>query len=219
MEIERINDSTIKFYISYHDMERRGFNKDEIWYNRERGEELFYEMMSEASDQENFEMTGPLWVQVHALEKGLEIIVTRGQISDGNVKIEIPMDDEKDDLSMDNNIVDMLDSRFVGERDTSFARSHSLSVVLGFKDFEDIISLSHAFCEEVETDLYIFEDVYYIYVTLDETYSEDEQDNMLSRMLEFGYESDVSIHRIIEYGKKIIGKNALENIRKSFSKA
>lgn len=216
MEIERINESTIKFYITYHDMERRGFSRDEIWYNRERGEELFYEMMSEASDQENFEMTGPLWVQVHALEKGLEIIVTRGQLSDGNVKIEIPME-EKDDFSMDNNIVDMLDNRFL--KDSSVARNHSLSVVLGFRDFEDIISLSHAFHENVETDLYIFEGTYYIYVTLDETFSDEEQDNMLSRMLEFGYESDVSIHRIIEYGKKIIEKNALESIREKFSKA
>ncbi len=41
MEIERINDSTIKFYITYRDIEDRGFDRDEIWYNRERGEELF----------------------------------------------------------------------------------------------------------------------------------------------------------------------------------
>lgn len=219
MEIERINDSTIKFYITYHDMERRGFNKDEIWYNRERGEELFYEMMSEASDQENFEMSGPLWVQVHALEKGLEIIVTRGQISDGNVKLEIPMDDEKDDFSMDNNIVDMLDSRFENGKDLDLIKDHSLSVVLGFQDFEDIISLSHAFHDRVETSLYIFEGIYYIYVTLDETYNDEQQDNMLSRMLEYGYESDVSIYRIMEYGKVIMESEALETIRKNFPKA
>ncbi|SDZ00536.1 adapter protein MecA 1/2 [Evansella caseinilytica] len=217
MDIERINETTIKFYISYYDIERRGFNKDEIWYNRERGEELFFEMMNEINDQENFEMNGPLWVQIHALEKGLEIIVTRGQISDGNVKLEIPMDEEKDEMPVDNNIVDMLDSQFIKNGENELVKDHSLSVVLGFKDFEDIVSLSHSFAEEVETLLYNFEGTYYIYVTLDEKYNDEEQDNMLSRMLEFGYESDVTIHRISEYGTEIIAQDALGVIREKFA--
>lgn len=41
MEIERVNDSTIRFFITYKDIEARGFEREEIWYNRERGEELF----------------------------------------------------------------------------------------------------------------------------------------------------------------------------------
>lgn len=198
-------------------MERRGFNKDEIWYNRERGEELFFEMMNEANDQENFEMNGPLWVQVHALDKGLEIIVTRGQMSDGSVKLEIPFDDDKDEMPVDNNIVDLLDSQFAKEKDEDVIKDHSLSVVLGFRDFEDVIRLSHAFTEDVETSFHSFEGRYYIYVTLDEKYSDDEQDNMLSRMLEFGYESDITIHRICEYGKTIMKENALEQLRINFA--
>ena len=47
MEIERINEHTVKFYISYHDIEERGFDREEIWYNRDRSEELFWEMMDE----------------------------------------------------------------------------------------------------------------------------------------------------------------------------
>ncbi|MBU9721785.1 MULTISPECIES: adaptor protein MecA [Bacillaceae] len=218
MEIERINDTTIKFYITYHDMERRGFEKDEIWYNRERGEELFFEMMSEANDKENFEMSGPLWVQVHALDKGLEIIVTRGQMSDGNMKLEIPMDeDDKEEMPVDNNIVDMLDSQFSKNKGEDLVKDHSLSVVIGFKDFEDVISLSHSFQDDVVTSLHSFEGNYYIYVTLDETFSDEEQDNMLSRMLEFGFESDITIHRINEYGTEIIGSNALKGIREKFA--
>lgn len=40
MEIERINEHTVKFYMSYGDIEDRGFDREEIWYNRERSEEL-----------------------------------------------------------------------------------------------------------------------------------------------------------------------------------
>ena len=54
MEIERINENTVKFYVSYQDVEQRGFDREEIWYNRERSEQLFWEMMDEVNDQENF---------------------------------------------------------------------------------------------------------------------------------------------------------------------
>jgi adapter protein MecA 1/2 len=216
MEIERINETTIKFYITYYDIERRGFDKEEIWYNRERGEELFFEMMNEVNEDETFEMNGPLWVQVHALEKGLEVIVTRGQMNDGNVKLEIPVGDEKDEAPVDNNIVDMLDQQFVHSNDNDIGKDNSLSVVIGFNDFEELISLSHSFKEEVNTSLHHFENKYYIFVTLDESFTDEEQDNMLSRMLEFGYESDITIHRIREYGKTIINQNALKVLSEQF---
>src|SRR5690625_1839041 len=81
MEIERINENTVKFYISYVDIESRGFEREEIWYNRERSEQLFWQMMDEVNYKEDFPVEGPLWIQVQALEKGLEIIVTKAQIS------------------------------------------------------------------------------------------------------------------------------------------
>lgn len=216
MEIERINETTIKFYITYHDIERRGFDKEEIWYNRERGEELFFEMMNEVNDDDTFEMNGPLWVQVHALDKGLEVIVTRGQINDGSVKLEIPVGDDKEDSPVDKSIVDMLDEQFVHDKDNELVKDHSLSVVVGFRDFEDLISLSHSFQDEINNSLHHFEDKYYIFVTLDESFTDEQQDNLLSRMLEFGYESDITIHRMLEYGKTIIEDGALKVLREQF---
>ncbi|MED3647323.1 adaptor protein MecA [Halalkalibacterium halodurans] len=210
MEIERINDSTVKFFITYKDIESRGFDRDEIWYNRERGEELFFEMMNEANDREDFELEGPLWIQVHALEKGLEIVVTRGQISDGNVKLEIPVTQEDGDGQGQESSM-MTEDDFLEE---------SLEIVIGFADFEDIIDLSHNFfIDDINNTLVHFEGTYYLHVVFnDETYSEDEQDDMLSQMLEYGYESDLSIYRIMEYGKVIIDSNALTVVREQFPK-
>jgi adapter protein MecA 1/2 len=216
MEIERINETTIKFYITYIDIERRGFDKEEIWYSRERGEELFFEMMNEVNDHEKFEMNGPLWVQVHALDKGLEVIVTRGQMNDGNVKLEIPLEDENEE-GVDKNIVDMLDQQFTSDDENEVTKDHTLSVVVGFRDFEDVISLSKVFKEDVHTSLHNFENTYFVYVTIDDSYTDEEQDNMLSRMLEFGYESDVTVHRIREYGNTIIDENALQTISDQFA--
>ena len=77
MEIERINENTVKFFLSYMDIEERGFTREEVWYNREKSEELFWDMMDEINDEAEFEAEGPLWIQVHAKKNGIEVTVTR----------------------------------------------------------------------------------------------------------------------------------------------
>jgi adapter protein MecA 1/2 len=219
MEIERLNESTIKFYITYKDIETRGFDREEIWYNRERGEELFFEMINEANDKENFELEGPLWIQVQALDKGLEIIVTRGQITDGNVRLEIPVSNDQENSPVDENIVDMLDENFIKDKKQEDEEPELLDLVIGFDDFEDIISLSHHLAVRgFQNALYHFSNRYFLFVMFTDEFPEEEQDNILSQILEFGYESEISIHRIQEYGKEIIAEEALQGLRKLFNK-
>src|SRR5690625_6466856 len=55
LEIERINENTIKLYISYLDIEDRGFDREEIWFNREKSEQLFWQMMEEIKEQEDLD--------------------------------------------------------------------------------------------------------------------------------------------------------------------
>ncbi|SDB82766.1 adaptor protein MecA [Shouchella lonarensis] len=211
MEIERVNDSTIKFFITYKDIEARGFERDEIWYNRERGEELFYDMMREATHHDEFELDGPLWIQVQALDQGLEIIVTRGQVSNGNVKLEIPLNEDLLEEKRQSDDIEEAQSLPLEDVDT-------LEIVIGFVDIEDVISLSHTVsANEVMNELYHYDDRYYLYVYFsNEVMNEEEQDNLLSRMLEYGYESVLTIHRLQEYGKKIIPSEALAKVRRTF---
>ncbi|SFE73629.1 adaptor protein MecA [Alteribacillus iranensis] len=223
MEIERINESTVKFFITYKDIEDRGFDRDEIWYNRERGEELFFEMINEAHDRENFEIEGPLWIQVQALDNGMEIVVTRGQITDGNVKLEIPVSQGKDEeVPVDDNIVDMLDEQFRSSQKSRQTNSSldtdELEIVISFADLEDLIALSQAFAaDHIQNEIYYFEGKYYLYLMFDDHYAEDEQDDMISHVLEYGEESDMSIYRIREYGKTIASSEGLQTLQDNFS--
>jgi adapter protein MecA 1/2 len=94
-----------------------------------------------------------------------------------------------------------------------------LDRVIGFEDFEVIISLSHDFdVTGFHNVLYHFENKYYLFVMFTNKFSEDKQDDILSQILEFGYESEVSIHRIQEYGTEIIASEALQSLRTKFQK-
>lgn len=222
MEIERINENTVKFYISYGDIEERGFDREEIWYNRERSEELFWEMMDEIHQEEEFAVEGPLWIQVQALEKGLEVLVTKAQLSKDGQKFELPLPNDKlKDLPVDDHIEEMLDQHFTYKEDEEAVILYDdrLEFLIYFEDFEDLIALANRInLDELTTKLYSFENKYYLYTEFDEEKCEEEQvDNILSILLEYGSESLVTIHRLEEYGNEIISKDVFQTIREYFS--
>jgi adapter protein MecA 1/2 len=220
MEIERINDHTVKFYISYIDMEERGFDREEIWYNRDRSEELFWEMMDEVHREEDFMVEGPLWIQVQALDKGLEILVTRAQLSKDGHKLELPIPEDKlRDLPIGEGMEDLLESHFNPKQDDDDSDyEEPMDFLLKFQDFEDLISLSKRNgLDELTTKLYFFDGKYYLYTEFSEdVYEENKIDTILSILLEYGYETPTTIYRIEEYGKIIMDSNVFSEIRKYF---
>ena len=219
MEIERINENTVKFYISYGDIEKRGFDREEIWYNRDRSEELFWEMMDEVHEEEDFTVEGPLWIQIQALEKGLEVLVTRAQLSKDGQKFDLPIDDSAN--SVDLKIESMLNEHFQSEQsmDEQAVEDEALQFVLVFQDFEDIVALSKTNgVNGVITKLYSFENKYYLYVEFPEgEFEEDKIDNILSILLEYSDESRVTIHRIEEYGSVIIPDDVFHTVNQYFA--
>ncbi len=226
MEIERINEHTVKFYITYGDIEDRGFDREEIWYNRERSEELFWEMMDEVHHQEEFSVEGPLWIQVQALEKGIEVVVTKAQLSKDGQKFDLTSSEDKSvDLPVDDNIETLLDQHFQTKRtkttdtqEDEIEEIDSLQFIIRFNDLEDVISLSHRVdLTDINNKLFFFENRYYLFVDFKEDIEEEDLDNTLSLLLEYGQESQLTIHRIMEYGKEIIAENALVIIRHHFA--
>ncbi|WP_099157138.1 adaptor protein MecA [Virgibacillus ndiopensis] len=228
MDIERINENTIKFYISYIDIEDRGFGREEIWYNRERSEQLFWQMMEEVNYKEDFSVEGPLWIQVQALEKGLEILVTKAQVSKNGENIEIPTENGKMiDLSEDENIENMLDNKYGKSDDNDYPELDStddegnLSLIVSFSDFEDVIQLSHYFQEissGIEEDsLFHYSNDYYLYIEFSQgILEEDDQEDLISQILEFGNDTDITIHFLEEYGKKVFENNTFSQVKSFF---
>jgi adapter protein MecA 1/2 len=219
VDIERINENTVKFYISYVDIEERGFDREEIWYNRERSEELFWEVMDEVHEEEDFAVEGPLWIQVQALEKGLEILVTKAQISKDGQRLELPIPEDKlREFPMDERIEEFLDQHF-HIRPADGDEEESLEFLLVFNDFEDLIGLAgRPGLDDLQTKLFAYKDQYYLHVEFpEEMFTEEEIDNDLSVLLEYGKETNVTIYVLEEYGKVIIENDVFGTLQQYFS--
>ncbi|MFD2629691.1 adaptor protein MecA [Oceanobacillus kapialis] len=230
MEIERINENTVKFYISYMDIEDRGFEREEIWYNRERSEQLFWQMMDEVNYKEGFNVEGPLWIQVQALEKGLEIIVTNAHMSKNGEEQLSGEEGGTSDFALNKNIENMLEEKF-GKTNHADETSHkeeeaeeleaaNLWIIVKFNDFEDVIQLSHYFEDfegSAEETLYHFDNAYYLYLEFSQdSLDENAQEDIISQVFEFGKDSELTIHLLEEYGKTIFAENTFAQVREYF---
>ncbi|WP_182200030.1 adaptor protein MecA [Paraliobacillus salinarum] len=228
MEIERINENTVKFYISYMDIENRGFDREEIWYNRKRSEQLFWQVMDEVNyTEEEFNIDGPLWIQVQALDKGLEIVVTKAKLSKDGQNLELPTDANSSlDMPFDEKIESILDEKFGNDteqeqEDMLHPIDEDLIKIIQFEDFEDVIQLSHQHIQMdgVRDVLYFYQGKYILFLQFDDLYlDEDQQENIESQLLEFGQESRKTVHLLEEYAKVIFEQDVFQQIRHYFPK-
>ena len=217
MEIERINENTVKFYISYLDIEHLGFEREEIWYDRERSEQLFWQMMDEVNYKEDFNVDGPLWIQVQALEKGLEVIVTKAKVSKNG---EIHGHHDFDEGSLEDKIDNFLENNYGKDEVVHDMLEESLWIIAEFDQFEDVIQLSHYFQDDtdsVEETLYYYNNKYYLYMEFSQDLLDDHlQEDLISQVLEFGNDTDMTIHILEEYGKKIFEYHTFSQIKSYF---
>lgn len=212
MDIERVNENTLKLFITYRDIEDRGYSREEIWYNRAKGEELFWDVITEVNTDDYFELDGPIWIHINASDVGLEVIVTRASF---NPETDIStmfqsMEDASDKMQeMDGQFVETLER----EQEEQFINNGRYV----FRDIDELIPVAKRLAHlDMETSLYQFENKYYLYVSIDSSDSEYNGGNIHAVIKEYIQPSKITIHRLQEYGKVIMDKNCFETINEFF---
>lgn len=220
MEIERVNENTVKLYLSYVDIEERGYTKEELWMDREKGEQLFWEIMEEVDEEHGFRPEGPLWIQVATKMAGIEVTITKA-VADGEQDDQFPFNLEAPPEAFDNesdeafeHIEELLRNSIEENKEED---EKSEAYLFAFDDFEQLIqSASRLVQYEGYTKLYVYEDIYYLYVQFDEDQLKETRKNMYSVLTEFGKSSEETIHRLEEYGKVIMEEDVFHTIQDYF---
>lgn len=213
MDIERVNENTLKLFITYRDIEDRGYSREEIWYNRAKGEELFWEVINEVNTEDYFELEGPIWIHINASEVGLEVVVTRASF---NPETDIssmfqPMEDMHDNRPEPMNIEQSLLDAFENEQNevTTFRYV--------FKDIDDVIPVAKRLLNRgLETSLYRLENKYYLIVNFEDLEDKADIRNINSIIREYLASSKVTVYRLEEYGEAIMVNNCFETVVQYF---
>ena len=221
MDIERVNENTLKLFITYNDIEDRGYSREEIWYNRAKGEQLFWDMIDEVNTDDYFDVEGPIWIHINASEVGLEIIVTRAHIlKDGETLDDHSNYDEHKDMfgpfdEVSEELLNQLGQ--FGDLDESELFMDTDIYVYKFKEIDELIPVAKRMTvDAVDSSLFKYEDYYYLvvdYVNADEDLNRHDKNAVIK---EFLRPSNFTIHRLEEYGEKIMEYNCFETMRKYF---
>ncbi|MDF2606333.1 MAG: mecA [Bacillales bacterium] len=200
MRLERLNPNKFKVFLTFDDLIDRGLTKDDLWHNAPKVQQLFQDMMKEASDELGFEMDGKLAVEIYSLQaQGMVVIVTKEKIINS---LEEDYDEDEDD--------------FV-EMQVTLDEVHD--VLFEIYSLEDVIDMAYRVSDygNIPAKLYMYDNLFYLYIDPLNIESID-IDVLISILSEYGNPSVRTIHRIQEYGKVLFNEQAVNNIIKFFKK-
>ena len=212
MDIERINENTLKLFITYSDIEDRGYSREEIWYNRSKGEELFWDVISEVNTEDYFDLDGPIWIHINASEIGLEVVVTRANGgSDAETVNLLQNFEENRDIADQLNGMEEALYNTLGKEGKEEAEI--VDARFRFKDIDELIPLAkRAVAFGLPSSLYKFENYYYLFVDFQHIENYEEVKNMMALFKEYLPVSKTTVHRLQEYGEVIMAEDCFETI-------
>ncbi|MGV3243565.1 adaptor protein MecA [Staphylococcus sp. 11261D007BR] len=233
MRIERIDDMTVKLFITYTDIEARGFKREDLWTNRKRGEEFFWSVMEEVNEEEDFVVEGPLWIQVHAFEKGVEVTISKSKNEDmTNMSEENGMFDD-----FDNQLNELLSQSIKEDIETPEAKDKVISdseasvedkkqqvqaprtVIFKFDSLESVIDYAYRNDQtvtEFEDLLYMLDHNYYYVVHFDNSLDEEYIHDFYGQVIEFVSLGDVTKVYLDDYGKVVMSHNVMDQVKRYF---
>lgn len=191
MRLERISSNRFKIFLTFDDLDERGLTDDLLLENLPNMELQFEDMMIEASDELNIDLSGLLTVQIFMIQaQGMLIIVTKEDLVD---------EDEDDYIEM------------------QVILSERRSLLYLFDDFEDIIQFAKAI-DRFNIDsgsIYFYQDGYYLYFS-EHLLVDQIKEDIIALLSEYATATITSPELIFEYGKPIMKNDAMRQTRYFF---
>ncbi|GAA3190948.1 adaptor protein MecA [Lentilactobacillus kefiri] len=225
MEMERINENTIRVLIGNDDLDKRGITVLDLLGNHKQIESFFYSILEEVDKDHQFQNNDAVTFQVLPNQNGLELFISKDvDMSDndmfdaGNADSGRP--EKRDRVSKyiaehaDNN-----KPQPVSDKKTNDEFGHQKrTVILEFDKLDDFVSLAKALrLENGTSDLYLYEGKYYLKLEL---FSNDPVDMIVSDEVaianEYGKKTTVTEDVLNEYGQHLMENSALELSRYYF---
>jgi adapter protein MecA 1/2 len=188
MRLERLTANKIKIFLTSDDLFERGLSKEDIWKESSKWNQLFHDMLEEASEEFDVDIQGSVAVEIFSLQaQGMILIITVDEVK------------EDEELLYDGFIE--MQVRVEGCE----------NLLYEFGEFEDIINLSKrlSYTDIFGGSLYEMNNRYYLLMDRVETVNKEKAACILS---EFGNPSILSPFVLAEYGKAIIEDKTVETI-------
>lgn len=188
MRLERLTANKIKIFLTSNDLLERGLSKEDIWKDSNKWNQLFHDMLEEASEEFDVDIQGSVAVEIFSLQaQGVVMIITVNEV-------------KEDEEILYDGFIEM-QVRLGGFDELLFE----------FEEFEDVIGLAKRLStiDLLGGSLYFMNDRYYLMMEKLDAGKNEQAACILS---EYGNVSIVSPYILAEYGKTIVQNKAVETI-------
>lgn len=238
MEMERINENTIRVVIENQDLEERGITFLDLLGNPKEIESFFYSILEEVDVEEQFQETEAVTFQVLPNRNGIELFISKNMLIGDDA--DLP---ELTDLLSEDSFGEFLKNQLDSGKALEVENRYDLNTektrrsevdeqditptfidyVIRFKDFDDLVLLSNNYkFDFVESDLYSLKTdrgTYYLHVMFPtESMTPEQIADDVALILEYGALSTMTPEVLAEYGKRIMTRSALEQTNHYFNK-
>ena len=226
MEIEHINDDTIRVRIENADLEARGYTFLDLLGNQKQIETFFYSILEEVDIDDEFQESDAVTFQVMPNRNGLELFISKNADLHENFLSGSDFSDfddpnyDRDYSRFENNRKVYDDKKEDDVLESYESESDSHEFVVEFKFFEQIIQLARIFTTDTGlSSLYQLDGKYYVeFFLINDEFSLRTPAEDQAIVLEYGEESSISSDVLAEHGKLLIEDVALETINHHFNK-
>ncbi|WP_430609452.1 adaptor protein MecA [Enterococcus sp. DIV0876] len=213
MEMEHINENTIRVLIKSEDLAARGITFLDLLGNHNEIENFFYSILEEVDIDEEFKGSEAVTFQVLPKGDGLELFISKNLPPEAMESFDDLSENEHEDIT------DMLKKHVAAQlQEAEQTEEIGTRFVFELAHFEDMIQLaSEVYLDAVATNLYQMGNQYFIELRFtDPEVTDIEVENALSYFMEFAQRTSVTPEVLSEYGQLIMENDALSLTRYYF---
>ena len=223
MEMDHINENTIRVILSTQDLQDRGVTVLDLLGNKKQIESFFYSILDEVDKNHTFTKNEPVTFQIMPNKAGLELLISKTNdedVDEGSLPLDVGQ------ASADEGQLAPLGTNELGHEEYDAETAPYLNdpdtptktVIVEFKNFEDYIQLAKILrLESGISNLWEYKGSYYLQLVLftDEMHDMTYND-VLALLSEYSFRTKVTAAVLSEYGKELMSKTALELTRYYF---
>lgn len=231
MEMEYINENTIRVFIDTDDLIERGISFMDIMSNQNEVEHFFMSILEEVDVSQKFQHTEAITFQVMPKRNGIDLYISKS-FGDDNEEdsafqqlMETIGELEDEDKAKSSERQSILDDQ--AKQDTNRKKIASAGTVeprvpreitLAFRIFEDFLAFARDFKDQyAQVDLYLYNEVYFALVKFEANeLSDSEIEDLAFLAQEYGEVSTLNAGLIRERGHEIARGNASVQVRRAF---
>lgn len=224
MEMERINENTIRVLVDNDDLSARGITILDLLGDHGQIEDFFYSILREVDTDHQFQNNDAVTFQVMPTNNGLELFISKNDAKLAGNEQHGPINDRVaqyiNQKSVEEKNTDQRKTTLEDdEKELSPATPHTNWRVVLFENFENLVDFAHIVDDSnVSSDLYKYEDKYYLAMAYDDLADNDSLiKDHLALAYEYGSPTATTVDFLSEHGKMIMNVSALHLIRHYFN--